>query len=98
MLSLRLASVQLCDVVLHNQSVGRSISQSVIRQASRYNYLSHLGLIKCLTLIIAVSSQHDVQTFTEAWEQSQYGTDQEKCIYVVTANNPGEYLSLKDCR
>ena len=26
---------------------------------------SHLGLISCLTLILKVSTQHDVQTFTE---------------------------------
>ena len=30
-----------------------------------YTFSSHLGLIRCLTLIVRVSTQHDIHTFTE---------------------------------
>lgn len=48
------------------QSSGRTSSFcSGYSQSVSYTFSSHPGLVRCLTLIINVSTQHRIRTFTE---------------------------------
>ncbi len=42
-----------------------SLSQQSVSRSVDYTFSSHLGLMRCLTLIVRVSTRHDIQTFTQ---------------------------------
>ena len=50
------------QIITCNMSI---ITNLTVSQSVDYTFSSHLGLIRCLTLIVRVSTQHDIHTFTE---------------------------------
>ena len=44
--------------------IGMEAMDSHVSQSVDYIFSSHLGLMRCLTLIVRVSTQHHIHTFT----------------------------------
>jgi hypothetical protein len=64
-----------------------------VSQSVNYNFSSHLGLIRCLTLIVRGSIQHHMHTFTNELGYPDKVCPAKRSVSWLEPNNPGN-LSL----
>ena len=70
-----------------------AMKQYNVSQSVDYTSSSHLGLIRCLTLIVRVSNKHHMHAFTDELGYIQRSSCQKNCTMVGTPNNRGTLAS-----